>query len=133
LSLVLRAVVARLLAEDQHGGHADLAADDGAGLSADDRVEAHRKIALGLVRIAAIEPGGGDEAEHAIAKEFQPLIIGVAMAAMRERAAEQCWVARRMIQALRDPGGEGVRHRIGGGGGAMASQGGGAFEADVTH
>jgi hypothetical protein len=101
------AIVARLLAELEMGGDSDVAADIGAGLAADDRVQAPRQIALRLVGEDLVEPRAGDEAEHPVAQEFQPFIMVRAIAAMGQRALEQGEVAGLVAERFDDPGAKG--------------------------
>ena len=77
-----RAIVAGLLAEANLTGEADSAGDLGTGLAADQGVDAAGELALRLVRKQAEEPGGGHEAEYAVAQEFQAFVVGVAVAGM---------------------------------------------------
>ncbi len=103
-----RAVVAGLLAQAHIGGDADIPADGGTGLAADDRVESAREIALGLVGEQFVKPGPCDQAEHPVAQEFEPLIMVRAVAAMGQRALEQGEVAGAVAERVRYPGAQGI-------------------------
>ena len=82
-------VLARLLAEADVAREVERAADLGAGLARHQRIVAAAHLALGLAREPLVEPAGDDQAEHAIAEEFEPLIGVAAVAAVGQRALEQ--------------------------------------------
>ena len=88
------AVVARLLAQPHVRGQADRARHLRARLPADQRVQSLRELALGGIA-RPVQPFGDDEAEHAIAQEFQPLVIARGVhAAVSQRLAPQRGVGR---------------------------------------
>ncbi|EZP56533.1 hypothetical protein BW41_00680 [Sphingomonas sp. RIT328] len=68
--------------------HTEFARDFGAGRAGDERVEPLRQMALGLVREQLPQPFGDDQAEDAVAEEFEPLIILRRLAAVGQRAFE---------------------------------------------
>ena len=70
-----RAVLARLLAEPHQLGNAELAPDLGAGFARDQHIVAARQIAFGLGRVALVQGARHDMAEHAVAEEFEPLVV----------------------------------------------------------
>ena len=69
--------------------------------------EALRQLPFAFLRELRAQPIGNDQAEHAVAEEFEPLIARSALAAMGQRAAKQGNVARLMAERVVDPGGEG--------------------------
>src|SRR3546814_7596655 len=73
---ILAAIVARLLAQPHERTKPDLAGDLRAGDAADERIEALRETAFGLVAVL-IEPLGHREAKHAVAEELQPFVIAL--------------------------------------------------------
>jgi len=79
-------VVARLFAEAQMRAHAQLARDVGAHRAGDQRVEPLRQLSLGLLGEELPQPFRHDEAEDAVAEEFEPLVILRRLAAVGERA-----------------------------------------------
>src|SRR5688500_18306299 len=86
-------VLARLLAEPDVAGNAKLAADLGAGLARYKRIEALRHLAFGFVGEALVQPAGGDEAQHPVAEELQPVVAVPADAGVGDGALEQLEVA----------------------------------------
>ena len=100
------AVLAGLLAEADEGGNADLAADVGAGVAVDQRMVAAREIAFGFGRIALVERGRDDHAEHAVAEEFEPLVAVAADARVGEGELEQRRIARLVAELFLDEMGD---------------------------
>ena len=75
LAAVGCAILARLLAEPDHRRHAELPPDVGAGLPVDQGIVAVRKLAFRLAAEALVEPARDDQPEHAVAEEFEALVI----------------------------------------------------------
>ena len=69
-----RTVLAGLLAEPDQRGDADLAPILGAGVAVDQTIVALGEIAFRFAWVASIQRSGDDQAEHAVAEEFEPLI-----------------------------------------------------------
>jgi hypothetical protein len=73
----------------------------GAGFLAHQRVELQRQCAFGVGGIAGMQFLRDDQAEHAIAEEFETLIGSLCVGAgMGQRAAKQIAVAEDMPEAL---------------------------------
>ena len=56
------------------------------------------QLAFGELREARVELVGDRAAEHAVAEEFQPLVVVRAVAAVGERPFEQARVAERVSE-----------------------------------
>ena len=85
-------ILARLLAEADVARQVDRAADLGAGLARDEGIVTAAHLAFGLAGEAFVKPCGNDQPEHAIAKEFEPLIGVAAVAAVSQRTLENAGV-----------------------------------------
>ena len=94
------------LAEVELGAEVELAGDGGAGLLAHQGVERAAELALVGLGQPAVEHVGDDEAEHAVAEEFEALVGaldalgGRERARMGQRAVEQVGVG----EAVAEPG-----------------------------
>src|SRR5213596_4171072 len=99
----MRAVVARLAAEADVFGQADVLGDPRARRAADERVQALCQLALGAF-LAAVKPIGDAEAEYAIAEELQPLVIALGPdASVGEGFDPQGFVGNREADPLEPP------------------------------
>ena len=103
---LVRTVVAGLLAEAQVGADTEGAGDVGADRAGDERVEPLGELALGFRREQLPQPFGDDEAEDAVAEEFQPLVILGGLAAMGQRALVRLEVGGPAAERRGQPGGE---------------------------
>src|SRR5690242_4241105 len=74
------AVVACLLAQAQMRAHAVLARDLGAHRPRHQRIQALRQRAFGVLREVFEQPFGDRQPQHAIAEEFEPLVIVLCLA-----------------------------------------------------
>jgi len=95
-----RSVLSRLLPQLNDRGHAELAADLGAGLARDEHIVAPRQIALRLIGVTVVKGASNDVAENPVAEKFQPLVIVLARACVGQGELEQPQVPRLMPQRL---------------------------------
>ena len=60
------------------------------------------QVALGILRMGAVEVFGDDEAEHPVAEEFEALVITLVLlgGAVGERLGEQRLVAAAIAESL---------------------------------
>src|SRR5690606_6105763 len=92
-------------AELQDLAEVRLARDGGAGLLADEGIEARRELALAGPPVGGQKRLGHDEAEHAVAEEFKPLVVGACRrgdGGMRDRAQKKFGPAELMPDAGRE-------------------------------
>src|SRR3546814_3782118 len=55
-------------------------------------------LAFGFVGKAFVQPAGDHKPEDSVAKEFQPLVIGLAVARMGERVGQQFFIREPMVE-----------------------------------
>src|SRR6476646_4840066 len=91
-----------------------LARHRGTQFAAHQRTETRGKLALRLVRMAAVQLVGDDQPEDPIAKEFKPLIVGalVRAARMGQCTLEQRTVVKLVSQPLGDGSKFGFRQTL---------------------
>ena len=85
---------------------ADLARHLGADLPGHQRIEAARQLALGLAGKALVQPLGDRQPQHPVAQKLEPLVIGRALTAMRQRALIPREITRGTAQHPRQPVGQ---------------------------
>src|SRR3954471_1529247 len=89
-----RAILARLLAKSELRRNPGFDADLPTRRARHEHREAVRQLAFGLLRKALLEPFGHDQSEHAVAEEFEALVIVLAEARVGEGLLKQAGLLR---------------------------------------
>ena len=103
---VAGSVLARLSAEPDQCGDADLAAVLRTGRAVNEAVVALGEIALRRLRVALIESCADHQAEYSVAEKLEPLVAAAADARMGQGELVKADVAGFMPKLLADEGGD---------------------------